>query len=321
MSGPSIWKVALAALALTCSSGATAFDVQGHRGARGLLPENTLAGFRKAIEIGVSTLETDVAVTADDVLVISHDSDLNPAIVRDAHGLWLTERGPAIRSLTLAQLAQYDIGRINPTSGYAHSLPLQLARDGERFPKFDDVLALARQAEVRVNVETKITPTSGDRTPEPDAFARLVVDRIRAAGMTERVTIQSFDWRTLVAVKRIAPDIATVCLTSETQDFDTTRADASGRSPWHAGLALADYDGSLPRTMRAAGCTVWSPNAASATRERIAQAHAAGLAVIAWTVNDTADMTRLIDLGVDGLISDYPDRLRNVVKGKGLSLR
>ncbi len=300
---------------------AFAFDVQGHRGARGLAPENTLAAFHKAIELGVSTLESDVAVTREGVVVMSHDPDLNPLVVRDADGRWLSERGPPIRSLTYAQLARYDIGRLDPRSAYARNFPLQAAKDGERFPTLDEVLALAKRAGVRVNVETKITPTSGERTPDADTFARLVVDRVREAAMTEHVTIQSFDWRTLVAVKRIAPDIATVCLTSQTQDFDTTRADASGRSPWHAGLAITDYDGSMPRLIRAVGCAVWSPNAASATREAIAQAHAAGLLVIPWTVNETTEMTRLIDLGVDGLISDYPDRLTRVVRGKGLSVR
>jgi glycerophosphoryl diester phosphodiesterase len=300
---------------------ACAFDVQGHRGARGLLPENTMAGFRKAIELGVSTLETDVAVTRDDVVVISHDPDLNPAIVRGSNGLWLAQRGPPIRWLDFAQLVQYDIGRIDPKSGYARGFPLQSARDGERIARLDDVLALAKQAGVRVNIETKITPESADRTPEPQVFARLVVDRIDAAGMHARVTIQSFDWRTLVAVKQIAPRIATVCLTSETDSLDTVRADASGRSPWHAGFSLGDFDGSLPRLMRAVGCDTWSPNAASATRERIAQAHSAGLAVVPWTVNETATMTRLIDLGVDGLISDYPDRLIDVVKGKRRSVQ
>jgi len=300
---------------------AFAFDVQGHRGARGLAPENTMAAFRKAIELGVSTLETDVAVTRDNVVVISHDPELNPVIVRDADGQWLRQGGQPIRTLTYAELSRYDIGRVDPQSSYARNFPLQAARDGERFPTLDDVLALAKRAGVRVNIETKITPTSGDRTPDAETFARLVVDRVRAAGMTDRITIQSFDWRTLVAIKRLAPDIATVCLTSETDNLDTVRTDASGRSPWHAGSAPADHGGSLPRMMRAAGCAAWSPNAASATRERVAQAHAAGLAVIPWTVNDAAEMARLIDLGVDGLISDYPDRLLNTVKGKGLSVR
>jgi len=309
------------ALCLAFAGDAAAFDVQGHRGARGRAPENTLAAFRKAIELGVSTIETDVAVTRDDVVVISHDPYLNPALVRDRDGRWLREPGPAIRTLTFDELAAFDIGRVDPQSNYAKSFPLQRASDGERFPTLDAVLALAKQASVRVNIETKITPTSGERTPNAETFARLVVERVRAASMIQRVTIQSFDWRTLVAVKSMAPDIATGCLTAEGERFDTVRADMSARSPWHAGLALADHGGSLPRLARAAGCAIWSPDAASVTRERVEDAHAAGLAVLPWTVNEPAEMTRLIDLGVDGLITDYPDWLRDVAKSKRLSLR
>ena len=298
--------------------GAT-FDLEGHRGARGLAPENTLAAFSKAIEIGITTLETDTAVTRDDVVVISHNPDLDPAIVRDASGQWLRERGPPIRSLTFAQLSTYDIGRLDPRSRYASGFPLQRASDGERFPTLDAVLALAKRAGVRINVETKITPTSGDTTPDAETFARLVVERIRTAGMAERATIQSFDWRTLVIVKRLAPEIATSCLTAEGERFDTVRADGSGRSPWHAGLALADHGGSLPRLAHAAGCSIWSPDSANVTADRIADAHALGMTVLPWTVNDPAEMARLIDLGVDGLISDYPDRTRAVAKSKGLA--
>src|SRR5512139_3237479 len=113
---------------------ATAFDLQGHRGARGLAPENTLAAFRTALAIGVTTLETDLAVTRDGVLVISHDPFLNPDLVRTADGRWLETKGPPIRSLTLPELARYDIGRANPRSRYAQQFPSQQPADGERFP-------------------------------------------------------------------------------------------------------------------------------------------------------------------------------------------
>jgi glycerophosphoryl diester phosphodiesterase len=173
---------------------------------------------------------------------------------------------------------------------------------------------------VRFNLETKLTPTSGDAAPDAQTFARLVLDAVRKAGATARATIQSFDWRTLVAAKRLEPAIVTACLTAEGGSFDTVRPDATGRSPWHAGIAPADHDGSLPRMARAAGCAVWSPNHASVTRERVDEARALGLRVLPWTVNEPADMARLIDMGVDGLITDYPDRARKVMADKGLPL-
>ena len=237
-------------------------------------------------------------------------------------GAWLAQRGPPIRSLTLAELQRYDVGRVDPASGYGRQWAQQVASDGERMPTLAALFELARKAgkPVRFNLETKITPTSGEATPDADTFARHVVEAIRKAGVAARTTIQSFDWRTLAAVKRIAPEIATSCITAEGGNFDTVKPDATGRSPWHAGIAPADHGGSLPAMARAAGCTTWSPNFASLTRARIDEARALGLAVLPWTVNEPADMARLIDWGVDGLITDYPDRARRVMADKGLPL-
>lgn len=316
-----IATAAVTAMALAATSPGSAFDLQGHRGARGLLPENTLAGFERAIELGVTTLETDLAVTKDGVVVISHDPDLNPALVRGPSGFWLGARGPAIRTLTLAELKAYDIGRVNPSTSYGKQWPLQLARDGERIPTLAEVfgLAKARGSSVRFNLETKITPTSGDSVVDPETFVTLAVAGIRAAGVADRTTLQSFDWRTVVLSKRLAPEIATACLTAEFPNFNTVKPDASGRSPWQAGLDPASHGNSLPRLVKAAECDQWSANAASLTAERVREAQALGLKVLAWTVNEAAELVRVIELGVDGLITDYPDRARRVLAERGIA--
>jgi glycerophosphoryl diester phosphodiesterase len=300
-----------------------AFDLEGHRGTRGLAPENTLAAFRRALEIGVTTIETDMAVTKDDVVVISHNPSLNPDLVRDTDGHWLASPGPPIRSLTLAELRRYDIGRINPMSHYARQFPEQKAVDGERFPKLSELFDLAKASgePVRFNIETKITPTSGSNTPDPATFARQVIAVVREANVVDRVTVQSFDWRTLIEVKRIAPEIETSCLTIQTRDDNTVQqAPDGGPSPWHAGLALRDQGGSLPALVKAAGCGVWSMFWPNLTPKDLADAHALGLKVLPWTVNERGDMRSLIDLGVDGIITDYPDRLREVMAEKKMAL-
>jgi glycerophosphoryl diester phosphodiesterase len=310
------------ALWLALAATAAAFDLEGHRGARGLAPENTLAAFRHALGLGVTTLEMDLAVTRDDVLVISHDPFLNPDIVRDAQGRWLTAKGPPIHTLTLAELQRYDIGRVDPASRYAAQLPAQQPADGERFPTLAEVFALVRTSTkpLRPNLETKIDPTRPDDTVDVTTFARLAVDAVRGAQLVDRVTLQSFDWRTLVAAKKLAPDLRTACLSIETANNDTVMPVGDKPSPWTAGLNLRDYGDSVPRLAQAAGCSIWSPFWRNATPDRIAQAHALGLTVLPWTVNDAADMARLIDAGVDGLITDYPDRLRDVMRAKGLPL-
>ncbi|MEO8565380.1 MAG: glycerophosphodiester phosphodiesterase [Betaproteobacteria bacterium] len=300
-----------------------AFDLEGHRGTRGLAPENTLAAFRRALAIGVSTIETDMAVTKDDVVVISHNPFLSPDLVRDPDGHWLASPVTQIRTLSFAELRRYDIGRTNPTSQYARSFPNQRAADGERFPKLAELFDLAKASgkPVRFNIETKITPTSGANTPDPATFARLVIAVVREANVVDRVTVQSFDWRTLVETKRITPEIETSCLTIDTANDNTVQqAPDGGPSPWHAGFALRDHGGSLPKTVKAAGCGTWSMFWRNLTAKDLAAAHALGLKVLPWTVNERGDMRSLIDLGVDGIITDYPDRLREVMAEKKLPL-
>jgi glycerophosphoryl diester phosphodiesterase len=147
-----------------------------------------------------------------------------------------------------------------------------------------------------------------------------VLAAVDEAGMRKRVIVQGFDWRPLLELKRMAPEIETACLTIESRQMNTVAPGPDGRSPWHAGLALRDHDGSVPALVRAAGCATWSPSRQDLTRALVDEAHALGLRVIPWTVNDEAEMRRLIDLGVDGIITDYPDRLRKAVQAKGLPL-
>jgi glycerophosphoryl diester phosphodiesterase len=298
---------------------AVAFDLQGHRGARGLAPENTLAGFRAALGLGVTTLETDMAITRDGVVVISHDPFLNPDLTR-LDGQWLATAGPPIRSLSLADLKRYDIGRLNPASKYAQQFLEQKPVDGERFPTLQEFFAQAGP-DVRFNIEIKTDPNKPDLTLDPERFAELAVAAIRKGGAAARSTIQSFDWRGLLVARRLAPEIATSCLSIESGGMDTV-ARASGRpSPGRGGLDLAAHGGSLPRLAKAAGCAVWSPFWRNVTAENVKEAQGLGLKVVPWTVNNPADMAMLVDLKVDGLITDYPDRAKALLATKGLKIR
>ena len=302
----------------------TSFDLQGHRGARGLRPENTLAGFEFALELGVTTLELDCAVTADGVVVVSHEPVLNPDLTRDEQGRFLDAAGPSIMTLKLGELRRYDVGRLRPGTEYAARFPDQQAVDGERIPRLADVFALVRSrgdTEVRFNVETKLSPDRPDLTVGPEAFARAVVDAVRDAGMESRTTIQSFDWRTLLIVRRIAPDIATVALTDQQPGENTIEVGRPGPSPWLGGLDVDDLAGSVPKVVHASGARVWSPHYRDIDARLVAEAHALGLAVVPWTVNEPAEMQRVLALGVDGMISDRPDLLRSELEAKDIVWR
>ena len=315
------WTVILAAALL--GGCATQFDLQAHRGGRGLMPENTLVAFSKAMEIGVTTLELDVGITQDGVMVISHDRFLNPDVIRDAEGRHLTERGATLMSIPFAELQRFDAGRLKPDSNYAKSFSQQQAVDGERIPALSALFELAKKrnaSDVRFNIETKISPNAAGETLPPEPFVRALIAEIRNAGLTARATIQSFDWRTLQIAQKEAPEIVTVYLSSQQGAGDTVQAGKPGASPWLAGFDVDDYAGSVARTVAAAGGTVWSPHYKDITQALVRNAQSLGLKVVPWTVNDEADLTQLLDWKVDGLITDYPDLLRALMKARRMVL-
>jgi glycerophosphoryl diester phosphodiesterase len=264
----------------------SAIELQGHRGARGLAPENTLPGFELALAIGVDTLELDAGVTRDGVVVIHHDRRLNPDLARGADGKWIAGPGPTIYSLTFKELQGYDVGRIRPGSEYARRFPHQKPIDGTRIPRLRDLFELARDAKVRFNIETKLAPEAPEETLAPGPFARAVIAEVKRADMAARTTIQSFDFRTLALVQREAPEIKTAYLTSGKKGE------------------------AIPRMVQEAGGAIWSPDFQDLDAASLAVARTLGIKVIVWTVNERADIARMLDLKVDGIISDYPDRVR-----------
>ena len=290
---------------------AFALDLQGHRGARGLAPENTLPGFAKALAIGVDTLETDIAISRDGQLVISHDPALNPDITRGPDGQFLTARGPLIWQTDFDALRRYDVGRLKPGTRYASLYPAQVAADGARLPTLAELFALVKKSgntSVRFALETKLTPMAPDDTMAPEPFARALIKAIREAGMAERSQVLSFDWRTLQIVQREAPEIATVYLTAQQRWLDNVGADKPKASAWTAGFKYADH-GSVPKLIKAAGGRIWSCFHGDLDAAKVREAKALGLTVLAWTVNEPVDIARALDLNVDGIVSDRPDRV------------
>lgn len=300
------------------------FDLQAHRGGRGLLPENTLPAFEHALALGVTTLELDTVLTADGVVVVHHDRRLAPERTRGSAGSWIAEEAPpAILTLTAAEVARYDIGRARPGSRVAKNFPQQAGADGIAIPTLAAVLARAENLSggtIRYNIETKIAPDSPEDSADPEVIAQALVAVIREAGAGERAAVQSFDWRTLQVVQRAAPEIATVYLTAEQDWLDNLGRGDPVPSPWIGGLDIDWAEATLPQAIASAGGAVWSPYYRDLTEADLKEAQRLGLQVVVWTVNDPADMASLIDLGVDGLITDYPDRARAVMAQKGMPL-
>lgn len=298
-----------------------AFDLEAHRGGRALLPENTLPAFAHSLTMGVDTLELDVGVTADGEVIVSHERGLNPDLARRPDGAYIAPPGTPFVKLRLDEVRTYDVGQIRPDSAYSRQFPDQRALPGTRIPTLRELFALVRKSgntQVRFNIETKIDPNRPDETLAPQAFVAKLLGVIESEGFSDRVMIQSFDWRTLLLVQQQAAKIPTVYLTLQRGSAPTVALDKA--TSWTAGFSPADHGGSVPRTIKAAGGSIWSPYFGDVTAELVSEAHAQGLRVVVWTVNKREDMARMIEIGVDGIISDRPDLLRQVAGEKGIAL-
>ena len=299
----------------------SAFDIEAHRGGRALFPENTLASFSNALSMGVTTLELDIGVTRDGAIVVSHERWLNPDLARGADGKYVAEPGTPLVKLSLDEVKQFDVGQIRPGSIYAAQFPDQHAVPGTKIPTLKELIDLVRRSgnsQVRLNIETKIDPNHPDESPSPERFVALLLDLLRAEKFEDRVMVQSFDWRTLQLVERLAPKIPTVYLTVQGGRDPTVFAHKA--SEWTAGFNPAEHGKSIPRTIKAAGGAIWSPYIRDLTPELVSESHALGLKVVVWTTNLPTEMAHLIEIGVDGIISDRPDLLRKAAAEKGIVL-
>ena len=280
------------------ASTAHGFDLQGHRGARGLLPENSLVGFAKALSIGVSTLELDLAITQDASVVVIHNPHFEPEIARDASGNWLTKSSASIHSMPLNEVQSYDVGRLNSNTRYGQRFANQQPVDGTRVPTLAAVFDLVNRSgnrDVGFNIEIKIHPEKPELSASPESFVKAVLKVVHTYRMEQRVSIQSFDWRALQAVQRQDPSIRTSYLTAGQPWLNNLQTAQPGKSPWLGGLDIDDFSGNIPKAIKSAGGDIWSSYHKEVTRESIAEAQQLELLVKVWTVNESKRMRELID--------------------------
>jgi glycerophosphoryl diester phosphodiesterase len=291
--------------------------VVGHRGGAGLLPENTLAAFKRGCELGVDAIELDVLVSADGQMIVHHDYKLKPEIARSADGTWISSgSNPAIKNLTLAQLKSYDIGRLQPKTAYAAQYPEQTALDGERIPTFKEVIDLFKKScalSTRLFVEIKTSPEEPGLALPPEAISERVVKMVRDEGIAERTWIISFDWRNLVHIQKTAPEITTGYLTIDTPSTSNLKPKQPGASLWMAGIDIDDFNGSAPRAVKAAGGRIWSPYFKNLTPESLAEARQLGLLVSVWTPDKPEDLRKMIEMKVDAITTNRPDVLKKIL--------
>jgi glycerophosphoryl diester phosphodiesterase len=309
------------------------FDLQAHRGGLGLTVESTLASFAKALEVGVSTLELDLQITKDGREVVTHDRKISAQKCRDTAPVTAGDPlfpyvGKYIKDLTFEQVRRLDCG-----SQTLANYPGQQASPGAKMPTLAEVFELTRSyraSQVKFNIETKVEAGAPEQTAPREQFVDVALREIKGADMLQRVSIQSFDWGALRLVQEREPGLRTVALTNK----DFLQAGQPGSSPWLGGIDSDDFGGDLVEAASFLGFDAVSPVHGApqngtvtdpgyvpyVTADMVDRAHAKGMQVIPWTVNDKPTMRALMDAGVDGLITDYPDRLREVMAERSLKL-
>ncbi|MPV36307.1 glycerophosphodiester phosphodiesterase family protein [Georgenia subflava] len=318
------------AASASAQSPADRFDLQAHRGGIALYSESTLEAFANALELGVTTLELDTQVTQDGAVVVTHDrqisagkcADTGPAFEGDPEFPYV---GKYITDLTLAQVQTVECG-IAPVYEGQQLAPGPMVEVGEVF----DLVRYYRANNVMLNIETKVEAGAPHETAPRDLFVSRVVEEIKEAKIGRQVSIQSFDWGSLRVVEELAPELDRVALTNG----DFLQVGLPGASPWLGGLDADDFDGDLVAMAEELGVEAISPVHGNpqggsvadegyepyVTAGMVTDAHDAGIEVIPWTVNDRPTIEHLMDLGVDGIITDRPDLLRELMAERGLKL-
>ena len=274
------------------------FDKEGHRGCRGLMPENTIAAMKKAVDLGVTTLEMDAVITKDGEVILSHEPFFNHEITTKPDGSFVKEEEEKtlnIYKMTYAETKRFDVG-LKPHPRFPQQQKIAATKPLLR-DVIDSIKLYCKEKGIpfpQWNIETKTqAQTDGDFHPAPAEFVETLMNVIKIKGIEKSVIIQSFDFRTLQYLHLHYPQLRTAML-------------------------VEDYDKrSLDQLLSALGFTptIYSPEQSLITKEVVDRCHQKGIRVVPWTVNQVDQMQRLVDLGVDGIISDYPNLFT------GLSLR
>lgn len=308
------------------------FDLEAHRGGRDVRPENTLYSYAYAIELGATSIECDMQLTKDGQIVMSHNPILNSDITRDKNGNYIENNKYDIRLMTVDELKKFDVGVMDPNCGEYYDLhgKTQFTYDA-KIPTLEELMQLIQSygdKNIVLNIETKSYPDPASagykNNADPKKFVEVFNNIVKKYNMEDRVVLQSFDWQTLIEMKKLNPNISTSALWQEQpswgRDSESLRRYEKKKSPWLGGLDIKDYQGNPVKAAHAIGADIISPYYTEISKQDVDEAHSLGMKVVPWTVNNEKDMTMLLDMGVDGIISDKPWLLKQVLEKRNIKL-
>ena len=288
--------------------------IYGHRGARGDLPENTLESFKYLFENNIRAYETDILISKDFIPVITHDFRLDPSYTKDINSNWIDDENIKIIDLTYDQISQFDVGTLNKLSKYGRKFINQRSLENQKIPKLSELLKLTSDnivEDLLINLEIKSTPVEKNLTPEPKEMVKIIIDEVSRSNLENRIIYSSFDWRVLREIKERNPEIPRAYLTSGVKGKIYDKSPWLDFTPLHNGVEL-------PELIKALGGSAWHPNYKDVNKEIVQISHDTGLPVDVWTVNRESDMLRMIDYGVDGIMTDYPLKLKELCERENI---
>jgi len=295
--------------------------IYGHRGARGDLPENTLESFKYLFDNAINAYETDILISKDLIPVITHDFRLDPSLTKDEAGNWIKDENIKIFDLTYDEILKFDIGSLNKLSRYGRRFINQRSLENQKIPKLSELLELSSKnllQDLLINLEIKSTPDEKNLTPDPQDLVQIVLNEINNSNLKDKIIISSFDWRILREVKKQSPEIPRAYLTFQQEKGMKIKKTIYSKSPWidHIPLTIV-YD--LPKIIKELGGSAWHPYYKDINKKAVKDAHDNNLPVNVWTVNDEDDMLKMIEYGVDGIMTDYPLRLKNLCEKRAIN--
>lgn len=288
--------------------------IYGHRGARGDLPENTLESFKYLFKNNINAYETDILISKDLIPVITHDFRLDPSFTKDNEGNWITDENIIIFDLSYDELLKFDVGSLNKLSRYGRRFVNQKTLENQKIPKLSELLELSsknKSENLLINLEIKSTPDEENLTPTPEEMVKLVMQEVNKSNLQNKIIISSFDWRTLTEIKNLYPEISRAYLSFQQQAGIKIKNTIYNRSPWMSYLPFFEkYE--LPKIIKSQGGKALHPYHKDITKKLVDISHQEDLPVNVWTVNEENDMLKMIEYGVDGIMTDYPLRLKEL---------
>lgn len=295
--------------------------IYGHRGARGDLPENTLDSFQYLFDHSIGAYETDILISKDFIPVITHDFKLDPSLTKDINGEWITDENIKIFDLTYEELSKYDVGALNKLSKYGRRFINQKSLPNQKIPKLTELLSLSKKSQIDnlvINLEIKSTPAQENLTPSPEKMVGLILDVVNNFELNEKIIYSSFDWRVLREIKEQSPETPRAYLTYQQQTGTKISGTIYDQSPWMDFMPLKNAI-ELPRLIASLGGQAWHPYYRDISKKIVEISHEANLPINVWTVNDEDDMLKMIEYGVDGIMTDYPLKLKDLCEKNNIS--